>query len=64
MRFVLGQKYVSKSDPGHFAHVVQLDDDGRAAWVQLSNAAGDLVQDADRVVYMQFSAHWTLVGAD
>jgi hypothetical protein len=31
MRFTLGQKFVSKTNPALFAEVAQLDDEGRAA---------------------------------
>ncbi len=61
MRFFIGQKYVSNHNPNHFAQVVQLDDEGRAAFVELRNASDELLKDNSRVVHNQFITNWSFV---
>ena len=62
MRFAIGQKYESKKHPHKIAEVLQLDDEGRKAWVDVRDADGALL-DSAWVVYSQFSENWTLIWA-
>jgi hypothetical protein len=60
MRFEVGQQYVSEATPGLVAHVVQTEDLGSKAAVELRLPDGTLERSAQRVEYVQFSGCWTL----
>ena len=62
MRFAIGQKYESKKYPHKIAEVLQLDDEGRKAWVDVRDPDGALI-DSAWVVYSQFSENWTHIWA-
>lgn len=61
MRFEVGQRYVSEATPGLIAHVVQIEDEGRKASVELRHPNGTLERTAMPVDYAQFSGFWTVL---
>jgi hypothetical protein len=60
MRFEVGQQYVSEATPGLIAHVVQTEDLGSRASVELRLPDGTLERTAQRVEFVQFSGVWRL----
>jgi hypothetical protein len=61
MRFCLGQEYAGKKDSAKIAHVVQVEDDGHKAWIEVRDQDGVLL-DNSWATYAQFIGYW--VGAD
>jgi hypothetical protein len=52
---------VSEATPGLIAHVVQIEDEGRKASVELRHPNGTLERTAMPVDYAQFSGFWTVL---
>jgi transcriptional regulator with XRE-family HTH domain len=61
LRFELHQRYIGKNSGDKIAEVIQIDDEGRKACVQVRNLDDELLVDGDWVFHLQFLNAWKLL---
>lgn len=59
LRFAEGERYISKRAPHKIAEVMQVEDDGRKAWVDV-RTMNNVLLTSNWVVYAQFINNWSL----